>query len=168
MDGDASLTAEEIGELRKLLEIERIRKVRVLYAHLVDGREIDALADLLAPDAVFEFPHFSILWHGRDEIVAGMREIFKGRLPFTGLHFNSNMWIELTGPGTAIGRSYLESVHNDAGPRTLPLAAYGLYEEDYVKLDGIWKISFSRLAFLWPERVVSDEFPRRLVPNTLR
>lgn len=167
MSGEATLTPEEIGELRKLLEIERIRKVRVLYTHLIDGREIDGLADLLTPDAVFDVAQFGI-WHGRAEIVARMREIFKGRLPFTGLHFNSNMWIELTGPATATGRSYLESVHNDAGPRTNPVAAYGLYEEDYVKLDGIWKISFSRLAFLWPQRVVNDEFPRRLVAGTLR
>ena len=167
MSGEETLTPEEIGELRKLLEIERIKKVRVLYTHLIDGREIDGLADLLTPDAIFDVAHFGI-WHGRDEILVRFREIFKGRPPFTGLHFNTNMWIELTGPGTASSRSYLESVHNDAGPRTLPLAAYGLYEEDYRKLDGVWKISFSRLAFLWPQRVVAEEFPRRLVPGTLR
>src|SRR5579872_4132884 len=121
MTGDASLTADEIAELRKLLEIERIRKVRVLYTQLMDGREIDALVDLLTEDAVCEFGPFGT-WHGRAEIRAQWRDVFKDVVPFGGLHFNSNMWIELTSPATATSRSYLQSVHNDAGPRTNPVA----------------------------------------------
>ena len=38
-----ALAAEEIVELRKLLEIEKIRKVKNFYSQLMDMRDIDAL-----------------------------------------------------------------------------------------------------------------------------
>ena len=43
MTAESPFTPDEIVELRKLLEIEKIRKVKNFYSHLMDMRDIDAL-----------------------------------------------------------------------------------------------------------------------------
>jgi hypothetical protein len=48
----SEFTPEEVSKLRELLEIEEIRKVRLLYSHLMDSHRIDELADLFTPDGV--------------------------------------------------------------------------------------------------------------------
>ena len=40
MSAATEFTAEEVAELRKLLEVEKIRKLRQLYSQLMDGGEI--------------------------------------------------------------------------------------------------------------------------------
>ena len=40
-----TFSSEEIAELRLLLEIEKIKKVKLMYSQLMDSRDIDALAD---------------------------------------------------------------------------------------------------------------------------
>src|SRR5579862_1159375 len=132
MTVDASFTAEEIAELRTLLEIEKIRKLRTLYSQLMDLQDIDGLADLLTEDAVCEFgPHGT--WRGRDEIRANWHGWFgnaaatgKG-VPYGGFHMTTNLWIELTGPDSAISRSYLQSVYHEPNPRVSPIGLFGMY-----------------------------------------
>ena len=53
-----------------LLEIERIRKLRVLYSYYLDAGEFDALAALFCEDAVCEFGPFGV-WTGRATIAGG-------------------------------------------------------------------------------------------------
>ena len=53
------LTPDETRELRELLDIEKIRKLKLLYSQLMDSRDIDALVEILSEDAVCEFgPEF--------------------------------------------------------------------------------------------------------------
>jgi hypothetical protein len=37
-----------------------------------------------------------------------------------------------------------------------------VYEDEYRKDDGTWRISKMSLQFLWPERLVAADFPRSL------
>jgi hypothetical protein len=53
MTADA-FTAEEIAELRKLLEVEKIRKVKTLYSQLMDARDWTGLSMIFAEDVVAE------------------------------------------------------------------------------------------------------------------
>ena len=46
MTEEMPFSSEEIKKLRELLEIEAIRKVRLLYSQLLDSGEIDALVAL--------------------------------------------------------------------------------------------------------------------------
>ena len=74
----------------------------------------------------------------------------------------TNPVIRLTGPGTAWGRWYLLDLLTRQKPHTgmetrgghdNPLFYLAVYEDDYRKVDGAWKIAYCKLNFLWPERV---------------
>ena len=169
--------AEEIAELRKLLEVEKIRKVKTLYSQLMDARDWRGLSMTFAEDVVAELGAYGDLT-GRAAVTAAISgeapddgealpSLMRGRAPYDGLHLTTNMWIELTGPDTAVARTYLHDVMFEAHPRINPLLMFGIYDEDYVKRDGNWQIARFRVQFLWPERAVADDFPRKMVPTPL-
>lgn len=158
-----SFSAQELKELRELLEIEKIKKVKLLYSQLMDSRDIDALADIFADDAVCEFGPYGI-WHGQDEIRTNYREVFKDASPYDGIHATTNQWVELTGADTAVSRTYLIDVAHDPDPRTNPVVWYGLYDEDYQKVDGQWKVKRCSLQFLWPQRLINEGWPGPFPP----
>ena len=55
--------------------------------------------------------------------------------------------IELTGDDTATGRSYLQDISMALRPNVHPVVEYGIYEEDWVKIDGDWILNgLSRYA----------------------
>jgi hypothetical protein len=163
---DDSLSADEIRELRTMLEIEKVKKVKLLYSQLMDARDIDGLIQIVSDDAVCEYGPYGV-WRGRQEILDGWTAVFKDSQPYSGFHVTTNHWVEMTSPTTAKCRSYLVDIVHEPDPRTDPVIWYGIYDEDYVKIDGHWKVSFCRLEFLWPKRLVSAEFPRAMVPRDL-
>lgn len=159
-----SLTEEELTELRELLDVEKIRKVKMLYSQLMDSRDVDALANIFAEDAVCEFGPYGT-WHGRDEIRTNYREVFKDAAPYDGIHVTSNQWVELTSSTTAVSRTYLIDVVHEPDPRTNPVIWYGLYDEDYAKQGGRWEIKRCSLQFLWPQRLVTEGWPGPFPPR---
>jgi hypothetical protein len=177
MAEDAAFTPEEIAALRKLLEVEKIRKVKTLYSQLMDARDWQVLSLIFAEDVVAELGAYGNLV-GRAAVTAAISgegpdeegvlpSLMRGRAPYDGLHNTTNMWIELTGPDRAIARTYLHDVLFESHPRINPVFMFGIYDEDYVKRDGAWQIARFRVQFLWPERAVADDFPRRMVPTSL-
>ena len=163
---DASFTAEEMAELRLLLDIEKIKKVKLMYAHLMDSRDIPALVEILTEDAVCDFGPYGI-WRGKTEIFEGWSKVFTDAIPYGGFHATTNMWVEMTSDTTAISRCYLHDISNKPDPRADPIVWYGIYDEDYTKVDGHWKIQRCQLQFLWPQRLVSDDFPVKMTPKSL-
>ncbi len=161
---DTSLSAEEIRELRALLDVEKIRKVKLLYSQLMDSRDIDALAEIFTEDAVCEFGPYGT-WHGREEIRRNYHEVFKEGVPYGGMHVTTNQWVELTGPTTAVSRTYLIDVVHEPDPRTNPVIWYGLYDERYEKQGSDWRIKHCSLQFLWPKRLVSEGWPGPFPPK---
>ena len=164
-DSMSDFTADEIKELRKLLEIEKIRKVKQMYSHLMDGRDIPALAQIVAEDCVCVFGPYGT-WTGRDQIHKGWAEVFKNAIPYGGFHATTNMWIEMVSDTYAHSRTYLHDISMEPDPRANPVVWYGIYDEDYEKVKGEWKIKKCVLQFLWPKRMVSDDFPRKMTPTS--
>lgn len=163
------LTAEEIRKVRELLEIEAIKKVRLLYSHLVDARDIDALIDIMADDAVCEYGPYGT-WNGKEEIHEGWKAVFLSggdisSVPYSGFHATTNQWVELTSESTAVSRTYLHDIIHEPDPRTNPVTWYGIYDEDYVKVEGVWKIQRCTLQFLWPQRLITGEWPGPFPPE---
>ena len=151
-------TSDEIQELRQLLDKEKIRKLKQLYSHLMDSGQIDALANLFTEDAVCEFGPEYGNWEGRETIRTNYHDVFDAQDQFSAMHHITNHYIDMTGPDSAVGRSYLIDVVKTTSPEDQPIVWFGLYDEQYQKVDGNWLIKKCSLQFLWPSRMTMPEF----------
>ena len=143
-----------------LLALEEIRNLRHGYAAHLDAQDLDALVELFTEDATCEFGHYGT-WAGRETIRNNYAAVIQalGR-PFDAMHVVTNPWVRLTGPDTARGRWYLidllpiqhpETGFASRGGHDNPLLYLGIYEDDYRKVGGRWKIAAVKLHFLWPQ-----------------
>jgi hypothetical protein len=148
-----------MSALEDFVEIEEIKKLRVLYSHYFDGGEMDKLAELFTKDAVCAFgQRFGGDWVGRDEIRDRYARVHRPGMPtFAFLHAVTNQWVELTGTDTAHGRCYLIDLITVPAEGEGPLTLLGIYDDDYQKIEGRWYISRTRIDFVWPERNVLGE-----------
>ena len=147
--------------LEDLLDIERIRKLRVQYSYYLDTGDISSLAALFTDDAVCEFGPFGV-WTGRTVIAENYQQVMGASIargPFQSLHVNTNHWVEITGPDAAAGRLYLVDLALDRPPEVNPMLWLGVYDETYMKIGQDWKISRTSLQFMWPQRHVTPGFP---------
>jgi hypothetical protein len=161
----AELSDDEIIKLRELLEIEEIRRTRLLYSHLMDTARIDDLARIFTEDAVCEFGPYGT-WAGREAILKNYHEVEDELPPFYAMHGTCDHLVELTGPDTATGRSYLYEPMTQKAADENPFIYLGAYDDEYQKVDGQWLIARCTLQFLWPERHTSSDFPGTF-PNQL-
>ena len=166
MAEEMPFTSEEIKKLRELLEVEAIRKVRVLYSQLLDGGEIDALAAIFTKDALCEFGPYGE-WQGRETIRANYQQVFREQIKyiFGSLHNTGNHWVELTSPSAAVGRIYLIDALTHTDPAANPIEWFGVYDDAYEKIDGAWLIKRMSLQFLWPQRQLTERFPEPFPPK---
>lgn len=148
--------------LQKLLDLEEIKNLRVLYSHHLDGNHPTALAQLFALDAVCNFGAGDI--QGREAIRDGLAKAFAeydlerhGGYPF--LHAVTNQWVEILDEDTAQGRCYLLDLHTVNKPERDPWILLGMYADEYRRIDGRWYIARSQLDVLWPSRQVGGGSP---------
>ncbi|MCJ9720371.1 nuclear transport factor 2 family protein [Agrobacterium sp. SHOUNA12C] len=141
--------------IQKLLDIEEIRNLRVLYSHYLDSANVQQLGRVFTEDAVVNVTVGSM--RGIEEIRKGLGDAVtlfdrdgKGNYPF--LHAVTNHWVRITGPDTAEGRCYLIDFETASKPEPNPLLLLGLYSDLYRRVDGEWRISQSRLETVWPQR----------------
>lgn len=139
---------DERALLQRLADIEAIKQLKARYFRAMDRREWDDFGQVFAREADLEVPEADATQHGRDAIVAfvsgaltGARTVHHGHMPE----------IELTGPDSARGTwamfDYVEWQARPGGDR-VGLHGYGHYLEEYVREDGRWCISRSRLERL--------------------
>ena len=92
------------------------------------------------------------------------------------MHFLPNSSIpDYSQTHTAISRNYLTDVWpaQERGPichagwPDNPVILYAIYENDYRRQSGEWRIARSAIQFVWPQRVVSEEFPRTMVATAI-
>ena len=164
---NAAATSESVQvrsplNVDRLLVIEDIKQLRVLYGHYLDTNNMDAIVTLFAPDAVVDAGLG--VWHGRDEIRAGLAKAFAdydkqghGSYPF--LHAMANQWIEITGPDSAQGRTYLLDWATERDPKESPLLILASYADEYARVDGKWYINRSRLDIVLPARNIGGGLP---------
>jgi hypothetical protein len=155
-------------DLELLVETEKIKKLRVLYSHYFDSNDLDKLADLFTDDCICEFgPHGT--WTGKQQLRSNYEAVSKdldklktGSYPY--LHVTTNHWVELTGPDTAEGRCYLIDWVTQFTANLGPLQLLGIFDDEYKKVNGAWKIHRTRIDFLWPDRHVVGGTPGHRVP----
>ena len=146
----------DVGEspLQRLLDIEEIRALKARYFRTLDRKQWDDWGLVFANDALLEVPEGGVQERGRDAIVSSVSAALEGTRTVHQGHMGE---IDITGPDTASGIwamfDYVEWPPAADGTR-VGLQGYGHYEEKYVREDGAWCISYSRL-----ERLRVDPLP---------
>lgn len=140
--------------LQRLLDVEAIKQLKARYFRTLDRRDWEGFGRVFSPDAVLEVPEVDMVVHGRPAIVETVRQSLTGS---TTVHHGHMPEIELTGADTARGTwamaDYVEWPATESGAR-VGLHGYGHYLEDYLREDGEWRISHTRL-----ERLRVDPLP---------
>ena len=131
------MKAEEMTP-EDLVEIELIKRVKYAYFRGLDLKQWDEIGELFTDDATCAYSAGAYAYDGRDAIVGFFRKAM-GRETFLSSHKAHHPEIELTGPDTATGVWALEDTVIDL-QWELDIRGAAFYEDDYVKVDGVWKI----------------------------
>ena len=121
-----------------LEEIEAIRQLKYRYFRLLDTKRFGELGELLTDDATTSYQSGKLSYRGRQAIVDFLEESL-GSGEIITMHNGHHPEIELTGPTTATGVWYLED-RVVARAHDFEVIGTGLYRDDYVKVEGGWKI----------------------------
>ena len=159
------LTADEVHRVRRLLTEDDVRRVKVRYSQLMDAGRIDDVAELFTEDAVCVFGRFGE-WHGREAIRTNFAAVERDHhhgVPFHAMHATTDHWVEITGPDTAIGRSYLIDLVTATPSDGQPIVILGTYDETYRMVDDSWLIERCVLQFLWPDGQPAGDFTEQLI-----
>ena len=132
----------------RLEEIREIEQLKYRYLRCIDTKDWEGLAETFTEDASTGYGGGAQAFRGRDAIMAFMRAGLE-RMDIVSLHQVHHPEIELTSATTAKGRWYLEDYVINSGPASeyMPgqsvLRGAALYSDEYVKVDGAWKIAFT-------------------------
>lgn len=151
------------GALQRLIDLEDIRQLQLDYAAANELLDLDGLLELFSDDAVLVYPEeYGGNWVGSEVIRSNFEYWMKEeKAPFNALYVITNPHTKITGPTTAHGRwtftNYLTVQGESAqlatpGGSDHPLFILGMYEAEYTKVGGSWKISRMKLTSFWPER----------------
>lgn len=134
---------------QQLQDIEDIRQLKARYALYVDTQDWTKLVELFVDDLIFEaagLPRSSKdlptegQFRGRDTVVAAFAAALAG-VPTA--HDIILPDITITGATTAQG---IWAMNDELWYPTCHFRGWGHYHEDYVKLDGAWKIARIRIT----------------------
>jgi hypothetical protein len=148
-----------------LEEIESIKKLKYKYFRCLDSKRWAELAECFAPDATSSYDGGKYSFQGRAQIL-GFLEAALGRPTMITLHQGHHPEIELTSPTTATGTWYLEDQVIDA-KRNTTLRGAAFYHDEYVKLDGAWKLQSTGYVRTFEEMQDRSETPSLKLTRTL-
>jgi len=123
--------------IEELADIENIKRLKSRYLRFMDQRRWDEWIDLFAEDATIRVTISDeeyCLWRGKDKILEGNSSLNTGN---TSIHHGHMPDIELVAPDRATGHWMLQDTYLRPSGRT---ESFGYYEDEYVKIDGIWKV----------------------------
>jgi hypothetical protein len=122
-----------------LVDIEEIKRLKYRYVRLLDLKEWDELADCFAEGATAAYGGGEYAYQGRDAILEFLRSNLSGTGTLTS-HKVHQPEIDLIGPDRARGVWGLEDVviSTETG---VTIRGSAFYTDEYLKLDGSWRIS---------------------------
>jgi hypothetical protein len=131
--------------IRKLEDIEAVRKLKVAYTHRLDAKDWKGLMELFTRKCSADYGPF-----GRYEARSELEHFFNVTYPqgvgFT-MHRVMNGDIEITSKNKATSRWYLELAFSSEAPEgSRAMWCSGVYIDSYVKKKGVWKIK--RIEFV--------------------
>ncbi|MGE4652066.1 MAG: nuclear transport factor 2 family protein [Myxococcota bacterium] len=131
-----------------LEELEAIKRVKYKYLRCIDTKRFDELVECFTEDAEAAYDKGKYSAAGRKavlEFLVGALE----REDVASMHNVHCPELELTSPTTAKGSWYLHDYvvnpgeENGAMPARSILQGAGFYSDEYVKIEGEWKIRFT-------------------------
>lgn len=123
-----------------LAEIETIKRLKYKYLRCVDMKLWDELAETLTEDAESSYSAGQYAFKGRDAIMKFLKEgLPTHRLT---MHHGHHPEIELTSKTTAKGTWALEDYVIDVKDN-FSLRGAAFYKDEYIKVNGQWKIKFT-------------------------
>jgi hypothetical protein len=140
---DLSKLEERIERLEKLearrADIEGIKRVKYKYFRCLDSKLWDEMKDCFTEDARTDFRSGTWAYDGRDAII----HFLSSALPHkNSVHQGHHPEIEITGESTANAVWSFNDYVLDRQTR-LCLQGAGFYYDEYVKVDGEWKIQLT-------------------------
>jgi len=159
-----ALLASNQTRRRRLEDIEAIKRLKYRYFRAIDLKQWADLAECFAEDATTSYHDSRYEQQGVDEIMAFIQKGL-ARYEFFGFHHGHNPEIEITGDASASGVWALHNYMLDtARNRGLLIAAY--YHDEYVKVDGQWKIRSTGYKRIFEEAWDRSDLPTlELVAN---
>jgi hypothetical protein len=138
-----------VDALTRLIETEAIKQLKYRYFRFLDGKQWDAMAGILAEDATVAYDQGKYTYQGREQIVEFLRNAL-GRDSMRTAHHGHHPEIDFTSDTTASGIWALrDTVIDKDNHFTLNGAAF--YHDEYVKVDGEWKIRSTGYERLYEE-----------------
>lgn len=127
-----------MDEIQKLVESEKIKKLKARYMRCLDAKEWDDLATCFAEDATSSYDAGTYSFEGRDAIMKFLSDSM-GSPRFISKHQVHTPEIEVVSETEARGTWYLEDMVAvlDQG---WGLEGTGIYRDEYVKRGGKWQI----------------------------
>jgi hypothetical protein len=123
-----------------------LHDLKARYFRLVDTKAWDAFGLVFTTGAVLEIPEMKFRAHGREAIVAGVRQALTGVLTIHHGHMGELARVDdthATGIWAMEDRVFWSPEHS--------LHGFGHYHERYRVEDGEWRIEHSRLSRLHVE-----------------
>jgi hypothetical protein len=121
-----------------LQEIEAIKRLKYKYMRCIDEKLWSALEECFVEDATVAYSGDKYAFSGRDQIMKFLVESMS-RPSFLSSHRVHHPEIELTSETTASGIWALEDTVIDTH-FDITLRGSAFYRDEYVKVDGQWKI----------------------------
>ncbi|HTT86865.1 MAG TPA: nuclear transport factor 2 family protein [Acidimicrobiales bacterium] len=121
-----------------LAEIEAIKQLKYRYFRFLDTKCFTELGELLTDDVTTSYQSGAYSHRGPDAVVAFLGETL-GAADIVTMHNGHHPEIELTSPTTARGTWYLQD-RVVVRAHDLEISGTLLYDDEYAKRDGTWKI----------------------------
>ena len=147
-----------------LEEIEAIKRLKYKYLRCVDCKLWDELAECFIPDATTSFSSGDYSYQGVDAIINFLKECLTPK--WLSMHQGHQPEIELTSDTTATGTWSFEDyvIMLDWG---LSLHGAGFYHDEYVKVNGQWKIKHTGYDRLFEETWNRADIPSLNVTKSM-
>lgn len=129
--------------IRVLEDIEAIKKLKAKYFNSIDKKQWNELAECFSEDGVWESGKRKVKIESAETIVQFIRKIEDGE-HIINTHQGHNPVIEITSDTTGKGIWELSHYRDDVKERVRQQSAV-FYEDTYVKVDGAWKINYSKI-----------------------
>ena len=150
-----------MNSVEELLEVEKIMRLKHSYFRYLDMKQFEKLVLLFAEDATTAYDNGRYSFTGREAILKFMNEGMALRESPT-LHQGHHPEINLIDENRANGTWHFEDVviRMDFD---IVITGAGIFFDEYVKIDGEWKIQHTGYERLWFRQEKLPEDPSRVI-----